>query len=548
MYSISDGKGGTASTTVSLNVNAPPNQPPVASDDSGISLSQDSTLSIPAASLLANDTDPDSDTLTISGIVGGSAVNGAATFNAQTNTVSFTPTAGYLGPASFQYTVSDGRGGAATATVNLNVLPPTVSLFSGTSTPASLSDPDAVQVNLGVKFVASSSGMITGIKYYKGANDSGTHTGTLWSSTGAELATATFTNETASGWQTVTFSNPVAITAGTTYVASFHSNGHYTSTGGYFSANYTNGPLTAPASGNGVYAYGNSNLFPTGTYGATNYWVDVTFSPTNPGANQSPVAANDSGFTAGQNAILSIPASALLANDSDPDGDSLSITGVSDSTHGVAAFNAQTNTITFTPDTDYTGQASFNYAIADGRGGTATAAVSLTVQPASSATVSLFDPNSTPAMTSVADPNPVELGLKFQASSNGQITGIRFYKGAANTGTHVGDLWTTDGTLLATATFTNETASGWQQVSFANPITITAGTTYIASYHTNGNYAADPNLLASAVTNGPLTAPSSSSSGGNGVYAYGSGSLFPTNTYNSTSYGVDVLFRAQLAA
>ncbi|MGN6283976.1 MAG: DUF4082 domain-containing protein [Afipia sp.] len=548
IYSISDGKGGTASTTVSLNVNAPPNQPPVASDDSGLTVSQDVTLSIPASALLANDTDPDNDTLSISGIVGGSAVNGIATFNSQTSAVSFTPDTGYLGAASFQYSVSDGHGGTATATVNLNVLPATVSLFSSSSTPTSLSDPDAVQVNLGVKFVASSNGMITGIKYYKGANDSGTHTGTLWSSTGSVLATATFTNETSSGWQTVTFSNPVAVTAGTTYVASFHSNGHYVSSAGYFSTSYTNGPLTAPASGNGVYAYGNSNLFPTGTYGATNYWVDVMFSPANPGVNQSPVAANDGGFSAGQNAILTVPVSALLVNDSDPDGDALSVTGVSNGTHGVATFNPQTNTITFTPDIDYTGQASFDYAIADGRGGTATAGVSLTVQAASSSTVSLFDASSTPAMTSVADPNPVELGLKFQASSNGQITGIRFYKGAQNTGPHVADLWTADGTLLATATFVNETASGWQQVDFANPVTITAGTTYVASYHTNGNYAADPNLLANSLTNGPLTAPSSSSSGGNGVYAYGSGSLFPTNTYNSTSYGVDVLFRAQLAA
>jgi hypothetical protein len=151
-------------------------------------------------------------------------------------------------------------------------------------------------------------------------------------------------------------------------------------------------------------------------------------------------------------------------------------------------------------------------------------------------------------MTSVNDPNSVELGLKFQASTAGDITGLRFYKGAANTGTHVANLWTSTGTLLATATFTNETASGWQQVDFATPVTITANTTYVASYHTSGNYAADPGLFAADVANGPLTAPSSASSGGNGVYAYGSSSLFPTSSYNSTSYGVDVMFRPQLVA
>ena len=99
----------------------------------------------------------------------------------------------------------------------------------------------------------------------------------------------------------MTFSNPVAIDAGTTYVASYHSNGHYTATGNYFTTARVNGPLTAPASNNGVYAYGTGNLFPTSTYGATNYWVDVVFSPASGAANQTPVAANDSGLNATQN-------------------------------------------------------------------------------------------------------------------------------------------------------------------------------------------------------------------------------------------------------
>ena len=85
---------------------------------------------------------------------------------------------------------------------------------------------------------------------------------------------------------------------------------------------------------------------------------------------------------------------------------------------------------------------------------------------------------------------PVELGVKFRSDVDGFITGVRFYKGAANTGTHIGNLWTSTGTLLATATFTSET-SGWQQVSFGAPVAITANTTYVASYHTNvGHYSA----------------------------------------------------------
>ncbi|RYH68020.1 MAG: DUF4082 domain-containing protein [Alcaligenaceae bacterium] len=549
VYTISDGHGGTANGTVSLNVTAPPNHAPVANNDSGFATVQNTTLNIEAASLLANDSDVDGDPLTITGIVAGSASNGVATFNAQTNAITFIPTAGYVGLASFSYNVSDGRGGTAAATVNLNVIAPAagVSLFSGSETPANLSDPDTVQVNLGMRFVTSQSGTITGIKYYKAAGDTGTHTGSLWSSTGTLLATATFTNETQSGWQTLTFTSPVAVTAGTTYVASYHSNGHYVSTSGYFSTAHTNGPLTAPAAGNGVYAYGNGNLFPSSSFGATNYWVDVVFSAASGGVNQAPIAANDSGFTTAKNAPLTINASALLANDSDPNNDTLAITGISSAVNGSAVFDAQTNTITFTPTAGYVGSATFNYAISDGHGGTANAGVTLNVtDPA--ATVSLFNANSAPSMISVNDPNPVELGLKFRASENGDMTGIRFYKGALNTGTHTANLWTATGTLLATATFTNESSSGWQQVEFAAPVSITANTTYVASYHTNGNYSADPGLFANSITNGPLTAPSSSLINGNGVYAYGSNSLFPSNTYNSTSYGVDVLFRPQLAA
>ena len=222
--------------------------------------------------------------------------------------------------------------------------------------------------------------------------------------------------------------------------------------------------------------------------------------------------------------------------------------GVSNGVNGTASFNAQTNAVTFTPTSGYTGTASFTYAISDGRGGSASASASLSVNPASASIVSLFSSNPTPGIASVNDPSSVELGLKFQASGAGDVTGLRFYKGPSNTGTHVAHLWTSTGTLLATATFTNETASGWQQVNFATPVTITAGTTYVASYHTSGNYAADPNLFSSAVSNGPLTAPASAGSGGNGVYAYGSGALFPTSSYNATSYGVDVLFRPQLVA
>jgi hypothetical protein len=65
--------------------------------------------------------------------------------------------------------------------------------------------------------------------------------------------------------------------------------------------------------------------------------------------------STDSGFTTTQNAALSIPASALLANDSDPDSDPLTITSASGGVNGNATFSAQTNTVTFAPIAGYTG-------------------------------------------------------------------------------------------------------------------------------------------------------------------------------------------------
>jgi Domain of unknown function (DUF4082)/Bacterial Ig-like domain len=114
----------------------------------------------------------------------------------------------------------------------------------------------------------------------------------------------------------------------------------------------------------------------------------------------------------------------------------------------------------------------------------------------------IWSSTATPANPSQHDSSAIELGVKFDSDVAGSITGIRFYKGSGNTGTHVGHLWTSTGTLLATATFTNETASGWQQVNFSTPVAITAGTTYTASYFAPvGHYAADNSYFASSGVN-----------------------------------------------
>ena len=514
---------------------------PLAKNQSGFIATQNIPLAIPASALLAGDTDPNSYSLSISGV--GNPTHGTVSYSASSQTVTFVPASGYTGPASFTYTITNGHAGTASAAVMLTVNLPAASLFSASDIPENLSWNDTTPVELGVRFQTSVPGSITGIRFYKSPLSTGANIGNLWNANGTLLATVTFTDETASGWQQVNLPNPVALTPGNTYIVSYFSSGYYAADPQYFATALTNGPLTAPAStssaGNGVYSYGNSSSFPTDSYESTNYWVDVAFSAAV--QQQPPIANNDSGFVTAENIPLSIPASALLANDTDPNGYNLSITGVGSPTNGTVTYDSGTQTATFVPTNNYTGTASFDYTLANPVGLTASGKVSLTVSATANAS-SLFSPSDSPTNVTWPDATPVELGVRFQTSVAGTITGIRFYKSPQNAGPHVANLWSATGTLLATAAWTNETASGWQQVNLPKAVTLTPGTTYIVSYHTNGYYSADPNYFANALTNGPLEAPASSAASGNGVYAYGDSSSFPTSTFASSNYWVDVVF------
>jgi hypothetical protein len=163
------------------------------------------------------------------------------------------------------------------------------------------------------------------------------------------------------------------------------------------------------------------------------------------------------------------------------------------------------------------------------------------------AATSIFAASAAPTTFATSDASSVELGVKFRSDVAGYVTGVRFYKGTGTTGPHTGTLWSSTGTKLATATFTSETASGWQQVLFSTPVAITANTIYVVSYHSNvGRYGYTHNTFANAgVDNGPLHALKAGVSGGNGVYRYSSGVVFPNASFNSSNYWVDVVFVAK---
>src|SRR5262249_33421339 len=132
------------------------------------------------------------------------------------------------------------------------------------------------------------------------------------------------------------------------------------------------------------------------------------------------------------------------------------------STSGVVTYNPSTNSATFTPTTSYATSTLYTVTISGAMDAFGNILAPVTWTFTTTPFTTIWS-TMVPAIPAVNDPSPIEVGVKFDTDVTGQITGVRFYKGTGNTGTHVGHLWTGTGTLLATVTFTNETASGWQQ-------------------------------------------------------------------------------------
>lgn len=148
-----------------------------------------------------------------------------------------------------------------------------------------------------------------------------------------------------------------------------------------------------------------------------------------------------------------------------------------------------------------------------------------------------------PGTTVQADTKAVEVGVRFRSNVPGTITALRFYRGTRNASGYVARLWTSSGTLLAQVPVTDGAIPGWQEVALPSPVAISANTLYVVSYYSsNGQFGRDVDGVLNAIVSGNLTAPSSASVGGNGVYVYATGGGFPTASYKNTNYWVDVRF------
>ena len=173
-------------------------------------------------------------------------------------------------------------------------------LFTASATPSQVNMP--VRDNrpypgpwtyeLGVKVTVDQPMLLSSIRFWKSSQETGTHIGRVWSATGTQLATVTFTSETTSGWQEQQLSSPLSLQAGATYVVSVNINAAFAKTSTGLAAEIVSGPLRSIADGkNGVFGSA-AGAFPVSYYNSSNYYVDPVVTtvgtPTAPTLTQSP--------------------------------------------------------------------------------------------------------------------------------------------------------------------------------------------------------------------------------------------------------------------
>ncbi len=233
------------------------------------------------------------------------------------DTYTLQPTLNYNGPVTFSYTVSDGQGGTLAAQLSLTLVAVN---DAPTTTPVTLT---AIAEDSGVRLINQAQLL---------ANAADVDSAGL-TATGLAIATGggTLVNNNNGTWSyTPALNDDTSVS---------------------FNYTVTDGTLTAAG-------------------GAT---LDIT------PVNDAPVAVNDNApsINSGQSTVIN-----LLANDSDVDGNAITLTGVTQPTNGtVTILNAALGTVSYTAPAGWSGQVNFSYTVSDGAGGTATAAVKLTVLP-----------------------------------------------------------------------------------------------------------------------------------------------------------------------
>ncbi|WP_250034275.1 DUF4082 domain-containing protein [Paractinoplanes maris] len=411
----------------------------------------------------------------------------------------------------------------------------------GARVPATQAVTDSSAVELGVKVTPQTDGFVKGVRFYKGSGNAGPHTGSLWSADGELIASGTFDDETALGWQTMRFPTPVPVVSGRTYVAS------YSAPSGRYAAEpwaFAYGPRKALPliAANGV--HGRIGHFPEEPFESTNYYVDVVFDSM---ARTAPGVTAVSPKPNARYVATSARPAATFSKAIAPATVQFTVTASNGiPVPGTTAYDAGSRTVSFVPSAALPAGQRLSVAVTatdtDGNTLPDDETWSFHTDPGSTTVNGLFPATEVPADPAVAEPSPITVGVRFTPDVSGTVTGIRFYKGPGNGGTHSGSLWSSAGSRITSATFASESASGWQEAYFATPVRVTAGATYTASYFApRGQYAATGDYFTAARTVGPLSTPA-----GAGVYTYGS-DTFPESSWSGSNYWVDVMFVADPA-
>lgn len=252
------------------------------------------------------------------------------------------------------------------------------SIFSPLQSPTLIANAATGPHELGVRFAADVPGRITAVRFFKASVNTGPHPVHLWSSGGTLLGSGTAPSEGSSGWQQVDIPGGVHVEAAVPYVASYSAPvGGFSQDVNFFTTSAGSSPIrglaSTAAAPNGLYATA-TGAFPTRSYSASNYWVDVVFVPDSAGTPVPASAVDDVGSTPYE-AALSVAAPGVLANDS---GTGLSVTAWSQPSHGSVSMTPSGG-YTYTPAAGFSGTDTFTYTITVISGSTASATVRISV-------------------------------------------------------------------------------------------------------------------------------------------------------------------------
>ena len=500
-YTLSDGTA-AATGTVSITVTAV-NDAPLAGDDTA-TVAEGGSVAITSATLLSNDSDADGDTLSVT--AAGSAVNGTVALSADEATVTYAHDGGETTTGSFTYTLSDGTA-TATGTVSVTVTavndPPaagndTATVAEGGSVAIAAAtllsnDSDPEGDTLSVTAVGSAVNGTVSL-----SNDKATVT---YTHDGSETSTGSFTYTLSDGTATATGSVSVTVTAvndppvATNDTATVAEGGSLAITSSILLSNDSDADgdtLSVTAAGgavNGTVTLSADNATVTYTHdggetstGSFTYTLsDGTAAATGSvsvsvtAVNDAPVAANDTA-TVAEGGSVAITSATLLSNDSDADGDTLSVTAVGSAVNGTVALSADKAKVTYTHDGGENSTGSFTYTLSDGTA-TASGTVSVTVTAVNDAPVPTND------KATVAEGGSVSIAASTLLSNDidpdGDTLSVTAVGGAVNgtvalSGDKASATYTHDGGETTTGSFTYTLSDGTATATGTVTVTVTA--------------------------------------------------------------------------